>query len=164
MLALLLAACKTLIFSGQIAKSYISQLNALECAAICTYTLANSVRHSIDQQCRVQLLLMPLNHCLQLKSKRYLACARCKLWWMTPEWGKIVADLPPETQFLLVEVEEGGPYAVLLPLIDSNTFRGTLRPPRCASLSHAVFLLHAPEQQAYHATEASSSQARKVLK
>jgi len=49
---------------------------------------------------------------------------------MTPEWGKTAADLPPETQFLLVEVEEGGPYAVLLPLIDSNTFRGTLRPPR----------------------------------
>ena len=52
---------------------------------------------------------------------------------MTPEWGNTAADLPPETQFLLVEVEEGGPYAVLLPLIDSNTFRGTLRPPRCAS-------------------------------
>ncbi|KAL3148912.1 hypothetical protein ABBQ32_001780 [Trebouxia sp. C0010 RCD-2024] len=68
----------------------------------------------------------------KLKSKRYLACARCKLWWMTPEWGRTAADLPPETQFLLVEVEEGGPYAVLLPLIDTNTFRGTLRPPRWA--------------------------------
>lgn len=55
---------------------------------------------------------------------------------MTPEWGNTAADLPPETQFLLVAVEEGGPYAVLLPLIDSNTFRGTLRPPRCASLFH----------------------------
>lgn len=73
------------------------------------------------------------NTVLQLKSKRCLACARCKLWWMTPEWGNTAADLPPETQFLLVEVEEGGPYAVLLPLIDSDTFRGTLRPPRCAS-------------------------------
>lgn len=72
------------------------------------------------------------NWFLQLKSKRYLACARCKLWWMTPEWGRTAADLPPETQFLLVEVEEGGPYAVLLPLIDTNTFRGTLRPPRWA--------------------------------
>ncbi|KAL0054929.1 hypothetical protein WJX82_004667 [Trebouxia sp. C0006] len=66
----------------------------------------------------------------KLRSRRCLACARCKLWWMTPEWGKSAADLPPETQFLLVEVKEGGPYAVLLPLIDSNTFRGTLRPPR----------------------------------
>ena len=59
---------------------------------------------------------------------------------MTPEWGKTAADLPPETQFLLIEVEEGGPYAVLLPLIDNNTFRGTLRPPRCASLfSYAIY-------------------------
>ena len=57
---------------------------------------------------------------------------------MTPEWGNTASDLPPETQFLLVEVEEGGPYAVLLPLIESNTFRGTLRPPRCASPFHAV--------------------------
>lgn len=60
---------------------------------------------------------------------------------MTPEWGTTAADLPPETQFLLVAVEEGGPYAVLLPLIDSNTFRGTLRPPRCASLSHMQSLI-----------------------
>ena len=50
--------------------------------------------------------------------------------------GQHSSRLAPETQFLLVAVEEGGPYAVLLPLIDSNTFRGTLRPPRCASLVH----------------------------
>lgn len=53
---------------------------------------------------------------------------------MTPEWGSQPADLPPETQFLLLELEEGGPYAIMLPLIDSSTFRGTLRPPRCPSV------------------------------
>lgn len=68
--------------------------------------------------------------CVQLLSQRFLACARCKLWWMTPEWGISAEDLPPETQFLLVELKEGGPYAVLLPLIDDNKFRATLRPPR----------------------------------
>lgn len=60
---------------------------------------------------------------------RFMACARCKLWWMTPEWGASMDSLPPETQFLLVELREGGPYAVLLPLLDKG-FRGTLRPTR----------------------------------
>lgn len=68
----------------------------------------------------------------QVKFTRFLAAARKKLWWMTPEWGTQSDDLPPETQFLLLELEESGPYAILLPLIDSNTFRGTLRPPRCS--------------------------------
>lgn len=61
---------------------------------------------------------------------RFLASARCKLWWMTPEWGTKCQQLPPETQFLLAEVKEGGPYVCLLPLIDEDTFRGTLWPPR----------------------------------
>eukprot|EP00798_Chlamydomonas_sp_ICE-L_P005707 gene5707-17606_t len=81
-----------------------------------------------------------------------LACARCKLWWMTPEWTTTTTTLPPETQFLLVDLSgkgvkctgtaatittEGGgdgfhsqgdgPYALLLPLIDGS-FRATLRP------------------------------------
>ena len=67
---------------------------------------------------------------LQLHCKRFLACARCKLWWMTPEWGQHAHEIPPETQFLLLELAEGGPYALMLPLIDSNTFRATLRPHR----------------------------------
>jgi len=68
----------------------------------------------------------------QLRCNRYLAAARCKLWWMTPEWGSGARDLTPETQFLLLELQEGGPYAIMLPLIDRDTFRGTLRPPGCA--------------------------------
>ena len=65
----------------------------------------------------------------QLACHRWVASAKNKLWWMTPEWGSTAGELPPETQFLLLEVAPGGPYAVLLPLIDRNTFRCTLRPP-----------------------------------
>ena len=80
----------------------------------------------------------------QLKFKRYLACARNKLWWMTPEWGTSLHTLPAETQFLLLELEDGTAaadsssngssaaeprYALVLPLIDGD-FRGTLRPNR----------------------------------
>lgn len=64
-----------------------------------------------------------------LRCKRWLACARNKLWWMTPEWGVRGRDLPPETQFLLMELDTGE-YVIMLPLIDADTFRGTLRPPR----------------------------------
>jgi len=73
-------------------------------------------------------------HC-QVEFTRFLAAARKKLWWMTPEWGTASGDVPPETQFLLLELAEGGPYAILLPLIDSDTFRGTIRPPRCCGVS-----------------------------
>lgn len=66
---------------------------------------------------------------LQLRFKRFLACARNKLWWMTPEWGSRGDQLPPETQFLLLELEEAGLYGLVLPLIDGD-FRGTLRPNR----------------------------------
>ena len=38
--------------------------------------------------------------------------------------------LAAETQFILMQTREDGPYVVLLPLIDSATFRATLRPPR----------------------------------
>eukprot|EP00887_Chlorella_sp_A99_P005610 scaffold1.g5610.t1 len=64
-----------------------------------------------------------------LRCKRWLACARNKLWWMTPEWGATARELPPETQFLLLELDDGT-YAIILPLIDQTAFRGTLRPPR----------------------------------
>lgn len=46
---------------------------------------------------------------------------------MTPEWGRAGSELPPETQFLLLELGMRGPYAVLLPLIDNSVFRATLR-------------------------------------
>jgi Raffinose synthase or seed imbibition protein Sip1 len=86
-----------------------------------------------------------------------MACARNKLWWMTPEWGTAVGALPSETQFLLLDhgaasgtsastnsasnnsadghsAAAAGPYSVLLPLLD-GAFRGTLRAERnrCAA-------------------------------
>lgn len=33
-----------------------------------------------------------------LHCRRWLCCARNKLWWMTPEWGTTANELPPETQ------------------------------------------------------------------
>ena len=74
----------------------------------------------------------------KLCCERFISSARCKLWWMTPEWGRTAKDLSPETQFLLVEMREGGPYAVVLPLIDSDIFRATLRPPK--SVPHLMTL------------------------
>ena len=35
-----------------------------------------------------------------------------------------------ETQFVLMQTREDGPYIVMLPLIDSGKFRATLQPPR----------------------------------
>ena len=78
---------------------------------------------------------------MQLNAQRMLACARCKLWWMTPEWRTSTLQLPPETQFLLVELKSpggggdgdaaasDGAYALLLPLIDGD-YRTTLRAGR----------------------------------
>jgi len=63
----------------------------------------------------------------KLDCHRLLSAGRCKLWWMTPEFGSTAADITPETQFLLVEIREGGPYAMILPLISEGRFRGTLR-------------------------------------
>jgi hypothetical protein len=70
---------------------------------------------------------------VQVKVKHMLACARCKLWWMTPEWRTSTLQLPPETQFLLSELQSppGEPkvYTLLLPLIDGS-FRSTIRAGR----------------------------------
>lgn len=35
---------------------------------------------------------------LQLHCEQWLCCARNKLWWMTPEWGRTARELPPEAQ------------------------------------------------------------------
>jgi len=77
----------------------------------------------------------------KLCCERFVSSARCKLWWMTPEWGNRTFDLSPETQFLLIEVQEGGPYAIFLPLIDRGAFRATLRPPKCGRFSENEIVL-----------------------
>lgn len=57
---------------------------------------------------------------------RLVACARLNRYWMGPAFGTSANDIPLDTQFLLVELKEGGPYALLLPLVDSG-FRATLQ-------------------------------------
>ncbi|KAL0042463.1 hypothetical protein WJX79_000575 [Trebouxia sp. C0005] len=66
----------------------------------------------------------------KLQCSAFVSSARNKLWWMTPHWGSQARDILPETQFVLMQTREDGPYVVLLPLIDKGTFRATLRPPR----------------------------------
>ena len=72
----------------------------------------------------------------QVACVRWMACARNKLWWMTPSWGTDMGEIPTETQFLLLEHAADGPYSILLPLIDGS-FRGTLKADRdmCVSSS-----------------------------
>eukprot|EP00529_Nitzschia_sp_RCC80_P005591 CAMPEP_0113448560 /NCGR_PEP_ID=MMETSP0014_2-20120614/4829_1 /TAXON_ID=2857 /ORGANISM="Nitzschia sp." /LENGTH=998 /DNA_ID=CAMNT_0000339775 /DNA_START=509 /DNA_END=3505 /DNA_ORIENTATION=+ /assembly_acc=CAM_ASM_000159 len=57
---------------------------------------------------------------------RLVASARLNRYWMGPAFGTSAKDIPLDTQFLLVELKEGGPYALLLPLVDSG-FRATLQ-------------------------------------
>lgn len=64
-----------------------------------------------------------------MKCTRWLACARNKLWWMTPSWGSTMSEVPTETQFFLMEHGQDGPYSLLLPLIDGS-FRAVLKADR----------------------------------
>lgn len=57
---------------------------------------------------------------------RLMACARVNRYWMGPKFGTSAKDIPLDTQFLLVELAENGPYALILPLVDSG-FRATLQ-------------------------------------
>nr|UAD82042.1 raffinose synthase 2 [Trebouxia lynnae] len=66
----------------------------------------------------------------ELHCSTFVSSARNKIWWMTPHWGSQAQDILPETQFLLLQTREDGPYVLLLPLIDSDLYRATLRPPR----------------------------------
>ncbi|KAL4534616.1 hypothetical protein Ndes2526A_g05500 [Nannochloris sp. 'desiccata'] len=64
-----------------------------------------------------------------LTARRYLALGRTSLWWMSPYWGcpgNTDDAVPAETQFLLLQLEDGS-CALLLPLLDSGKFRATLR-------------------------------------
>ena len=58
--------------------------------------------------------------------RRFMACARCKLWWMTPAWGTNASEVPAETQFLLLELKDNAGYVVVLPMISADGFRATL--------------------------------------
>ena len=58
----------------------------------------------------------------------FMCTARCKLWWMSPAWGRDLGkDLPAETQYLMLELGEDGKsgYVCILPL-SGDKFRATL--------------------------------------
>ncbi len=57
--------------------------------------------------------------------RRYMACHRYEPFWMLPKAGSTLAELPGETQVLLVELESGE-LLLLVPLVDSP-FRAALR-------------------------------------
>lgn len=61
-----------------------------------------------------------------LSCRRFLACSRVTRYWMGPKWGNQADSIPLDTQFLLIEVKEGGPYVLLLPLVD-DYFRASLQ-------------------------------------
>uniref|UniRef100_A0A7S3L0E3 galactinol--sucrose galactosyltransferase n=1 Tax=Amphora coffeiformis TaxID=265554 RepID=A0A7S3L0E3_9STRA len=62
---------------------------------------------------------------------KLLAVARQTRYWMGPKFGETGADIPPETQFMLMQLDKDKDttepsYAVFLPLLD-NGFRATLQ-------------------------------------
>ncbi|KFK26267.1 hypothetical protein AALP_AA8G224800 [Arabis alpina] len=72
-----------------------------------------------------------------LHDSRFMACFRFKLWWMAQKMGQTGRDIPLETQFLLVESNDGSHldinggdggklYTVFLPLIEGS-FRSCLQ-------------------------------------
>jgi len=64
---------------------------------------------------------------------RLLACSRLTRYWMGPKVGTSAKDVPFDTQFLLIELQEGGPYALMLPLVD-NGFRASLHYGKAGSI------------------------------
>ena len=75
----------------------------------------------------------------KLHFHKFIAGCRQKVWWMVPAWGTSVSDIPPETQFLLMQLTENGTptaqemYAVILPLV-SGPYRSALRPGNNGSI------------------------------
>ena len=57
--------------------------------------------------------------------RRYVGCHRDEPFWMLPKTGTAVAELPGETQSLLIELESGE-CLLLVPLVDAP-FRAALR-------------------------------------
>lgn len=95
------------------------------------YSLRVAYRQMDRPYCSIILVAtadMPhVTTCLQVVAKHFLASARNKIWWMTPEFSKDIASLPAEVQFLMMELTTGT-YVVICPLISNNTFRATLQP------------------------------------
>ena len=49
--------------------------------------------------------------------RRFLACARDGAWWMVPRTGTAVSQVPVETQFLLLDLEDGE-QVLIVPLLE----------------------------------------------
>ncbi|KAK9156392.1 hypothetical protein Sjap_003872 [Stephania japonica] len=67
----------------------------------------------------------------KLEGLRFMCVFRFKLWWMTQRMGWEGKDIPFETQFLIVEGNEGGVdgnviYTVFLPILEGD-FRAVLQ-------------------------------------
>jgi raffinose synthase len=60
-----------------------------------------------------------------ISCRRLIACARQNRYWMGPKTGASAKDIPFDTQFLLIEIEQDQQYALMLPLVD-NGFRASL--------------------------------------
>ena len=73
-----------------------------------------------------------------LCASRLLGCARTTRYWVAPKFCTSASELPLETQFLLVECSPGGPYALLLPLVD-GAFRSSLGSSGRPSLRSRIF-------------------------
>ena len=56
--------------------------------------------------------------------QRFTCCYRYDPFWVTPKAGTQVAEIPVETQYLLVELT-GQRYALFLPILD-GPFRASL--------------------------------------
>lgn len=78
-----------------------------------------------------QTLRMCMCYDSQVCGTAFLASARIKLCWVAPTHSRSIAAMPRHTQFLLVELGQGGAYAVILPLLPNNC-KATLQPARCA--------------------------------
>ncbi|PKU82219.1 probable galactinol--sucrose galactosyltransferase 6 [Dendrobium catenatum] len=95
-----------------------------------------------------------------LREARFMACFRFKLWWMAQKMGNRGAEIPFETQFLLVESKPENQdtetlYSVFLPILEGS-FRASLQGNsndcldvciesgdadiRSAAFSHVVFV------------------------
>lgn len=75
-----------------------------------------------------------------LRSSKFVACSRQKLWWMTPSWGTTSLNVPTETQFFLCQTQTGSgeqAYAIVLPLV-YNAYRSALHCGKNGKLALAI--------------------------
>lgn len=60
------------------------------------------------------------------RDSRFMCLFRHKIWWMIPTFGSLGSEIPIETQMLLLEVNGGQSYVLILPVLEGQ-FRATLQ-------------------------------------